>query len=174
MVACGSVGKTCGISCFSRYRIFLQVHKEGGVCNQGGFWACLLGRILCINLPIWTGVYNFLKVMRCDWDGLWHRKTSAWGGVLSVECQAYKRVCHWLHLSPSGEQSDMKQLREKGGKISLRGLEQLTVFIIPASCTPPATASVFGTSLWGWCYLAVRRYAILASLEGFDAWCETK
>jgi len=54
------------------------------VCNQRCFWACLLALIVCINLPIWTGVYNFLKVMRYDWDVLWHWKTSVWDVVLSV------------------------------------------------------------------------------------------
>lgn len=174
MVACGSVGKTCGISCFSdtesSYKSikkgeFAIKEASGRVCLDASCaLICQSGRVCTISWKWWDVIEMACGIV----------KQVRGGGVLSVECQPYKRVCHWLHLSPSGEQSDMKQLREKGGKISLRGLEQLTVFIIPASCTPPATASVFGTSLWGWCYLTVRRYAILASLEGFDAWCETK
>lgn len=144
---------------------FAIKEASGRVCLDASCaLICQSGRVCTISWKWWDVIEMACGIV----------KQVRGGGVLSVECQAYKRVCHWLHLSPSGEQSDMKQLREKGGKISLRGLEQLTVFIIPASCTPPATASVFGTSLWGWCYLAVRRYAILASLEGFDAWCETK
>lgn len=64
-----------------------------------------------------------------------------------LECQGYKSVHHWLHLSPSGEQNDIQQLWE-GGQISWRGLEQLAVFIITASCDSPA--QVFGKSPLGW------------------------
>lgn len=55
------------------------------------------------------------------------------------------RVCHWLHLSPSGgEQNDNPAtLRGREEKISWRGREQLTISIIAASRTPPSTAAVF-------------------------------
>lgn len=45
--------------------------------------------------------------MRCEWDVLWHYKKKdkckcVCEVVLRVECQGYKKVCYWLHLSPLG------------------------------------------------------------------------
>lgn len=44
-------------------------------------------------------VHNFLKVMRCEWDVLWHRKSKRCVGTLSVGVAG---VYPWLHLSPLG------------------------------------------------------------------------
>lgn len=174
MVACGSVGKTCGITCFSdtesSYKSikkgeFAIKEASGRVCLDASCaLICQSGRVCTISWKWWDVIEMACGIVKQVRGG------ECW--VLSV---SLTRECVTDCISAHrGNRAIWSNSGRRGGKISLRGLEQLTVFIIPASCTPPATASVFGTSLWGWCYLAVRRYAILASLEGFDAWCETK
>lgn len=52
---------------------------------------------------------NFLEEMRCEWDVLWHHKASVcW--TLSVRVAG---VCHWLHLSPLGEQNNIQREGEE-------------------------------------------------------------
>ena len=129
-------------------------------------------------------VCTILRVMRWEWDAVWcvFVCLCVWVGVFGVDCQGYKRDCHWLHLGPSGDRTITgNSVRRGPEKISWRSLEQLPIFIIPES---PHSASdclrLFlggGGLSGGRCYLAPRHCATLASLEVVffcDAWCEMK
>lgn len=73
-------------------------------------------------------VCNFLEVMRCEWDVLWHHKASVcW--TLSVRVAG---VCHWLHLSLLGKQNPERRGGKK--KTCWRSLTELVFSITAASC----------------------------------------
>lgn len=178
MGASCSVGRTCSISCFSDSESLYKSIKKSGHRNQGGFWACSFAFILYINLPIWTGVHNLLKVMRCEWDVLWHHKTSArvcrWWGVESWVSGLQESVSLIASQPIGGNRMISSNSERRGGKNKLKRPRTAHNFHYPCILYSPPPGSVFGKSPRGRCFLAVRQYAILASLEGFDAWCETK
>lgn len=172
------MGRTCSISCFSDSESLYKSIKKRGYRNQGGFWACPLALILHINLPIWTGVHNFLQVMRCEWDVLWHRKVSVsvrvgWCWELSVRVT---RECVTDCISAHrGNRMISSNSERRGGKNKLkrpRNSSQFSLSVHPV--LHPRLLQFLGSLPRAGAFLAARQYAILASLEGFDAWCETK
>lgn len=79
--------------------------------------------------------------MRCEWVVL---HVTSWNKcVLEVECCRCKRVCYWLHLSPSGGTEWYPERRGRKEKTSWRGQEELVFSIIAASCSPTTTTAVF-------------------------------
>lgn len=113
-----SVWKTCSISCFLDSKSLYRPIKKSRYCNQGALWACLLALILYINLPIWTGGgHNFLKVMRCEWDVLWHRKVSVCVCVSIDKCVSGLQESVSLIASQPSEGSEWYPATGGGGGV---------------------------------------------------------
>ena len=73
-----------------------------------------------------------------------------WGSVVELSVRVTRKCVTDCISAHRGKQNDIQRLWAKsGGEISWRGLEQLTIVIIPASCTPTATASVFWEATLG-------------------------
>lgn len=162
---------TCSSSCFSDGEsLYKSIKKRGIVIREASGRVCLHSSctLICQSGRVCTISWKWWDVIEMSYGIV--KNKCVWGGVESWVTGLQESV-PLIASQPIGETEWYPAtLTERGG--GRRNSSQFSLSLHPV--LQPQLLQFFGNSPRGRCFLAARQYAILASLEGFDAWCETK